>query len=169
MNPRPVFFQRLAVLVACIFSFASATSNAAEPEFRPALVGRGPKSLVNLIDIAKLRQAGQGDSVVTFEQFIFPFSVKGAYATVYPGSSGSEALQKAVLHALDHAQFIPAIADHQKAAVDFRGTVMFFAKQEPHLRVFANQDRNELGHLADFVAPQLIWWLNEMGLERSGA
>jgi len=65
-------------------------------------------------------------------------------------------LQKAVLKALDGARFIPATIDHKPAAVDFHGTVMFFPRQKPNLRVFTNQDRKELARFADFVAPQLI-------------
>ncbi len=126
------------------------------PEFRPALVGSGPNSLVNLIDTEKLLQAGQRDAVVMFDQMVFPFPVKGAYGSVYRGTENSQPLQKAVLRALDRAQFIPAIAQHKKTAVDFRGTVMFFANQEPHLRVFANQETRELARFADFIAPQLI-------------
>lgn len=126
------------------------------PEFRPALVGNGPKSLANLIDTEKLVRAGQQDAVVMFDMMIFPFRVKGPYGTVYPGTPGSQLLQKAILHALDDAEFVPPIADHKPAAVDFHGTVMFFANRKPSLRVFANQDRRELAHLADFVAPQLI-------------
>lgn len=132
---------------------ASAETN---PEFRPALVGNGPKSLVNRIDTQKLIQAGQGDAVVMFDEMVFPFTVKGAYGTVYPGTPGSQFLQKAVLKALDGAEFIPAIANHKVTAVDFHGTVIFFSQKKPNLRVFANQDRVELARLADFVSPQVI-------------
>ena len=140
------------------------------PEFRPALIGNGPNSLVNLIDTAKLHQAGQGDAVVMFDQMIFPFPVKGAYGSVYQGTPGSQLLQKAILKALNEAEFIPAIAEHKTTGVDFHGTVMFFASQKPSLRVFAHQDRGELAHFADFVAPQLIggstkWDANDPQLE----
>jgi hypothetical protein len=91
-----------------------------------------------------------------FDQLVFPFTVKGPYSSVYRDSSGSELLQGAVLRALDNAQFVPAIAHRKKAAIDFRGTVMFFAAAEPHLCVFANQDSHELAHFSDFIAPQLI-------------
>ncbi len=82
--------------------------------------------------------------------------MKGAYGSVYRGTAGSKLLQKAVLRALDGAEFIPAIAHYKKTAVDFRGAVMFFANQQPHLRVFANHDPRELARSADFIAPQII-------------
>lgn len=91
-----------------------------------------------------------------FDMLVFPFPVEGDYGSVYQGIAGSKALQKAVLQALGRAQFIPAIAHYKKEAIDFRGTVMFFATQSPHLRVFSNRDPGDLKRLADFIAPQLI-------------
>jgi len=148
----------LLPIAFCLFSLGGIFPAGAEsnPEFRPALIGNGPRSLVNRIDIQGLIQSGQGDALVTFDELVFPFTFKGAYPTVYPGTPGSELLQKAVLKALDGAEFIPAIAHYKPTAVDFHGTVMFFAKKKPNLRVFANQDREELARLADFVAPQVI-------------
>ena len=52
---------------------------------------------------------------------------------------------------------IPAMANQKQVLVRFDGTVVFFTKQTPHLRVFANQEQDELAHFADFIAPQLIF------------
>ena len=145
-----------ALLISLSLGWARPVAGQSTPEFRPALVGNGPQSLVNLIDTARLIQAGEQDAVVMFDEMIFPFKVKGNYASVYPGSAGSQLLQKAVLKALNQAELILAIANHKPVGVDFHGTVMFFAQQKPNLRVFANQDRHELARITDFVAPQLI-------------
>jgi hypothetical protein len=145
-----------AAVVLCLLGVSALRGAEIDPEFRPALVGNGPKSLVNRIDAQDLIRAGQGDAVVMFDQLIFPFEVKGRNAAIYRGTPGSQPLQRAVLKALDGARFIPATIDHKPAAVDFHGTVMFFPHQTPNLRVFANQDRKELARFADFVAPQLI-------------
>ena len=145
-----------ALLIGLSVGWSRPVSAPGDPEFRPALIGSGPQSLVNLIDTARLIQAGEQDAIVMFDEMIFPFKVRGKYASVYPGSAGSELLQKAVLKALNEAEFISAIANHKPVGIDFHGTVMFFPRQKPNLRVFANQDRHELARIADFVAPQLI-------------
>lgn len=126
------------------------------PEFRPALVGNGPDALVNLIDTEKLLREGQGDAVVMFEEPVFGAPIKADLGIVYRASPNSKLLQKEILRALKRARFVPAIAQHKPTRVFFRGTVMFFAKSQPHLRVLANQDPQELARLSDFIAPQLI-------------
>lgn len=59
----------LRFIAAFLFLSHQAGSGAAgeSASFRPALVGNGPKSLVNLIDTAKLMQQGQQDAVVMFD------------------------------------------------------------------------------------------------------
>lgn len=166
----PSFALTFVAVMGFFGLFVSEAGAQGNPEFRPALIGNESNSLVNLVDTEKLLQSGQGDAVVMFDELVFPFTVKGAYGSVYRGTAGSKLLQKAVLRALDKAQFIPAIAHYKKTAVDFRGTVMFFATGKPHLRVFANQDARELARFADFITPQLIggstkWDPNDPQLE----
>jgi len=127
------------------------------PEFRPALVGNGPNSLVNLIDLQKLLQHGEGDGVVMFTRGVFPPGKGRDFAEVNGGTSGSRFLQEEVLRALNRSHFIPAIAHQKPVAVYFRGTVLFFAHAQPHLRVFANQEPDALARFDDFIAPQEIF------------
>lgn len=61
------------------------------------------------------------------------------------------------MRALNRSRFLPAIAHHKPAPVYFRGTVLFFAHTQPHLRVLAAQDPAAVAHLEDFVAPQEIF------------
>jgi hypothetical protein len=129
---------------------------AEEPQFRPALVGNGPHSLVNLIHTQRLLQTGQGDAAVMFSQWVFPMSTRGDFGSVYRATSDSKLLQKEILHALSRARFIPALAHGKPVPILFQGTVLFFAKTEPHLRVFANQDPTALARYEDFIAPQMI-------------
>jgi TonB family protein len=136
--------------------FCCLTTAAADPAFRPALIGNGPESLVNLIDVAKLLREAQGDAVVMFENPVFAGPLKMDLGTVYRATPGSKPLQKEILRALSRATFIPAIADGKPVRVYFRGTIMFFANSSPHLRIFANQDPGELAHMSEFIAPQLI-------------
>ena len=152
-GPRPV----CALFLCLSLGGAPFVLGQGNPEFRPALVGNGPDSLVNLIDTEKLLREGQGDAVVFFEEPVFAAPIKADLGTVYRASPNSKLLQKEILHALRRARFIPAIAQHKPARVFFRGTVMFFARTQPHLRVLANQDPHELAGLSDFIAPQLIF------------
>src|SRR5450432_362535 len=111
--------NRFRLVISTIMGFScfplqSIVGAEGNPEFRPALVGNGPNSLANLVDAEKLLKSGQGDAVVLFDELVFPFTVKGAYGSVYRGTAGSKLLQKAVLRALDNSQFIPAIAHYKK-------------------------------------------------------
>lgn len=144
----------------CIVVFALlilTSSLSAEPAFRPALVGDGPKSLVNLINVQKLLEKGEPDGAVMFSRGVFPPGKGRDFAEINRGTPGSRLLQSEVLRALQRSRFVPAIAQGKSVPVHFRGTVLFFAHSQPHLRVLANQDPDALAHFDDFVAPQEIF------------
>jgi Gram-negative bacterial TonB protein C-terminal len=144
-----------------LFCFSGILAGAAgNPEFRPALIGNGPKSLVNLIDVQKLLQERQADGLVMFTAFPSGDRLFKGSAAVYSGTPGTTLLEKEVRRALDKAVMTPALADHKPVLVVFDGTVMFFRDTTPHLRVLANQDPSELAHFNDFIAPQLIFTSN---------
>jgi hypothetical protein len=124
--------------------------------FRPALIGNGPDSLVNLIDTQKLLEQGQGDAAIMFAEPVFGGPINGDFGSVYRGTPNSKPLQKEVLRALKKARFVPALVNRKPTPVFFHGTVLFFANSKPHLRVLANQDPTALAHFEDFIAPQLI-------------
>jgi hypothetical protein len=124
--------------------------------FRPALVGNGPKSLVNLIDTAQLLREGQQDAIVMFDASI---SGEGGYVESSScfGPPDSKPLQKEVAKELDRARFIPALAHGKAVDVFFRGSVIFAIRDgRPQLQIFANQDRAELGRGSDYIQPQFI-------------
>lgn len=162
MNTRAL---RPPTILACLaFSlglFAWPGRAADNPEFRPALVGNGPKSLVNLIDVQKLLREGQRDGMVMITAFPSGDRVFKGSAAVYNGTPDTKSLEKEVRRALDQAVMSPAIANHKAVLAVFDGTVMFFRDATPHLRVLANQDPKELAHFNDFLAPQLIFASNE--------
>lgn len=130
------------------------TPTPALPEFRPALVGTGPTSLINTIDTADLVKKGQKDAAVMFTCLVAPTGdVVGSGA--YHGTKGSELLEKEVLKHLFHAKFIPAIHDHQPVLGVFYGTVTFaVVNGKPRLRIFANQQLAEVDKETDFIDPQ---------------
>ena len=151
--------HRLLIFISIIFllhAWPSLAVAADNPEFRPALIGNGPKSLVNLIDVQKLLQQGQGDALVMFSAFAAGGRPFKGYSTIDNATPDSKLLQKEVLRELDKAEIVPAIAHHESVLVTFRGTVVFSANSKPHLRIFANQERDEIANGNDFVAPQLL-------------
>lgn len=133
---------------------ASPTATPALPEFRPALVGTGPESLINKIDTADLIKKGQIDAAVMFSCLVSPTGdvVRSA---CYRGTRGSELLEQEVLKRLANAKFIPAIHNHQPVIAVFYGTVTFAnVKGKPRLRIFSNQQLEEVKNENDFIDPQ---------------
>lgn len=155
----------LAYLPMCRFAFSLiaflsiadfAALQAAEPRFRPALIGNGPKALINLIDTKKLMEKGQGEGLLNF-QCLVSTSGQPVNPVTYRSTPGSEALEKEVMSALWSCRFIPAIYDGKLTEVLFLGTVLFIvADGKPHLRIYANQNRDDIAKGSDFIAPQLI-------------
>lgn len=133
---------------------ATATATPALPEFRPALLGTGPDSLINRIDTADLIKKGQKDAAVMFTCLVAPTG-EIARSGTYRGTKGSEPLEKEVLKRLATAKFIPAIHNHQAVLAVFYGTVTFaVVNGTPRLRVFANQQLQEVDKENDFIDPQ---------------
>jgi TonB family protein len=133
---------------------ATPTPTPALPEFRPALVGTGPNSLINTIDTSDLIKKGQKDAAVMFTCLVAPTGDIARSGT-YRGTKGSELLEKEVLKRLANAKFIPAIHNHQPVLAVFYGTVTFaVVNGKPRLRVFANQQLDELKKESDFIDPQ---------------
>ncbi|HEY7001644.1 MAG TPA: energy transducer TonB [Candidatus Udaeobacter sp.] len=135
-------------------SSPTATPTPALPEIRPALVGASPDSLINRINAADLVKKGQKDAAVMFSCLVAPTGdvVRSA---CYRGTKGSELLENEVLRSLVKAKFIPAIHDHQPVIAVFYGTVTFAAvKGKPRLRIFSNQQLEEVKKESDFIDPQ---------------
>jgi TonB family protein len=132
----------------------SPTPTPALPEFRPALVGTGPNSLINTIDTFDLIKKGQKDAAVMFTCLVAPTG-EIARSGTYRGTKGSELLDKEVLKHLANAKFIAAIHNHQPVLAVFNGTVTFaVVNSKPRLRIFANQQLDELKKESDFIDPQ---------------
>jgi hypothetical protein len=126
------------------------------PTFRPALVGRGPGALINQIDEQILFKAGLKNAAVMFACTV---TKTGAIAGVskFRSTPDSEVLQEELRKKLAMVNFVPAI--YKGAPVDavFFGTVSFMiVNDKPRLRIFSNQDTEDLHVENDFVAPQLV-------------
>jgi hypothetical protein len=127
------------------------------PERRPAQIGSGPGSLVNLIDVEALFQKGQRDGWVMFECTVRANGI--AYGSdFFTSSPNSNLLKNEVRRRLRQARFISAVNNHKRTHAWFTGTAVFVvANGRPRLRLYANQDLDEIKRGADFVAPQLIY------------
>lgn len=124
------------------------------PEVRPALIGTAPNSLINTIDTADLIKKGQKEAAVMFSCLVAPTGqvvTRGAYR----GTNGSELLEQELLRRLATAKFIPAVHNHLPVIAVFYGTVKFaVVNGKPRLRIFANQELNEVDKESDFIGPQ---------------
>jgi outer membrane biosynthesis protein TonB len=133
----------------------SATPVSAQlPQYRPALLGTGPNSVINRIDTAALIREGQKDG-----QLLFCCSVRKegriAHTWTYRQSPDSKWLEREVVRCLDTAMFVPAIYDHELVPVLLYGTVTFkVVDGKSRLRIFANQEAEELKKESDFIGPQ---------------
>lgn len=144
-------------IVAAIASCAAANVSAESlPQMRPALIGSGPGSLVNLIDTQALFQKGQRDAWVMFECFVAADGVAFG-SDFFTASPNSNLLQNEVRKRVRQTRFIPAVYNHKRTSAWFAGTVVFaVANGKPHLRIYANQDLDVIRSGVDFVAPQII-------------
>ena len=170
---RALFFSTAALVLSCANLFAaevqvgpgkgtptptpqsaSPTPAANLPKFRPALLGTGPLSVINRIDTQELMRQGQKDATISFCCTVSKTGEIG-HSWAYRASPDSSALEKDLLFCLDTAVFVPAVYDHQTVHVLFYGTVTFkVVNGKPRLRIFANQEAEELKKESDFVGPQ---------------
>ena len=144
------------LILLLLLPVGPATSVAAEPEMRPALVGDGPHALINVINVNRLVKKGQGDGLLMFTAYV---SVSGHVLnySAYRATPDSDALQEEVKNALPVCRFLPAIYHGRRVDVYFGGTVLFTVTDgKPHLRVYANQNRQDIQEENDFIAPQLV-------------
>jgi hypothetical protein len=132
----------------------SPTPSSQLPKYRPALLGTGPTSVINRIDTAGLIKNGQKDASLSF-----CCSVRSngeiMNTWTYRGTPESKLLERELVRCLDRASFIPAVYEQHAVNVLFFGTVTFkVVNGKPRLRIFANQETEELKKESDFIGPQ---------------
>ncbi len=132
------------------------TPTPAAPMFRPALVGHGPGALINQIDEQALFKAGLKNVAVMFACTVLK---TGAVAGVSKFRSTADArpLEEELRKKLPVVNFVPAIYKGVPVDAVFFGTVSFrIVDGKPRLRIFSNQEMEDLHAENDFVAPQLV-------------
>jgi hypothetical protein len=152
---RPSKFIVVAVLAS--LSLCAARLPAENlPQIRPAMIGSGPGSLVNLIDTQALFQKGQRDGWVMFDCSVAADGYASA-SDFFTASPNSNLLREEVRKRVRQTRFVPAVYDHKRTWSWFAGTVLFVVKDgRPHLRIYAHQDLDVIKSGTDFVAPQMI-------------
>jgi hypothetical protein len=134
----------------------AATPAAALPEFRPALIGRGPGALINQIDEQKLLKAGLKNAAVMFACTVRK-SGEIAGISKFRSTPDSAALEQELRSKLAAVHFVPAVYHHTPVDVVFFGTASFRTiNGKPRLRIFCNQETEDLHAETDFVAPQIV-------------
>jgi hypothetical protein len=132
----------------------SPSPSPALPEVRPALVGTAPNSLINTIDTADLIKKGQKEAAVMFSCLVAPTG-EIVRSGAYRGTRGSELLERELLKRLTAAKFIPAVHNHQPVIAVFYGTAKFaVVNGKPRLRIFTNQQLDQLDKESNFIDPQ---------------
>lgn len=127
------------------------------PMYRPVLLGTGPDALINRIDTQELIAKGQKDAAI-----MFSCSVKKTgeveWSATYRGTPESKLLEQEVLKRLAPAsnpRFVPAVYNHLPVAALYYGTVTFaVVGGKPRLRIFSNQELEEIKKENDFIGPQ---------------
>jgi hypothetical protein len=145
----------LAVVALC--GTAGVLQAQGRPQFRPALLGTKPTSLINRISAAELAKRGQKDGAVMFCAIV---GVNGEAVTswTYRAMPGTQALTEEVERALVGTSFVPAIYNHQPVQVLLYGTAVYAAGGlKPSIRIFLNQDPQELKKMSDFIGPQPVF------------
>src|SRR5436309_732619 len=150
----------LLSIVDLVWSQGSATpaAQAAElPTFRPVLIGQGPNALINRIDERDVVGKGQKDALI---MFMCAVRKDGSvqWSATYRGTPDSDFLKQELqkwISPASNPRFIPAVYNHQLVDAIYYGTVTFrVVNGKPRLRIFSNQEADELEKEHDFVGPQ---------------
>lgn len=133
---------------------ASPTPAAELPKYRPVLLGLGPNSVINRINTQGLIKDGQKDGSILF---CCSVTKTGEIANVwtYRGTPESKLLERELVRCLDATAFVPALYNQEPVHALFYGTMTFkVINGKPRLRIFANQEAEELKKESNFVGPQ---------------
>jgi TonB family protein len=159
---RAFAFSLIALLSIVEFAWSqvSAPSSgelSALPMYRPILLGQGPKSLIDRMDTQDLIKRGQKDALIMFNCAVRKDgSVE--WSATYRGTPDSDLLKQELQKRLSPAsdpRFIPAVYNHQPVDAIYYGTLTFAVLDgKPRLRIFSNQEAEELAKEHDFIGPQ---------------
>lgn len=130
-HARPFPVYTFALLLAVGGSLPAQSSGT-----RPALLGTGRTSLINVLDAQRLMKRGQKDGVLSFSFGVTVWGYPGGMLT-YGGTPDSAVLSQELLDQFERAKFIPAMYEGKPAGAVVSGTLVFaITNGSPHLRIF---------------------------------
>jgi Gram-negative bacterial TonB protein C-terminal len=153
----PAFSLLTLLLVDASFSQTTDIGSAKtinSPIYQPVLLGSGPNALINRIDTLELIKKGQKDAAIMFACRV---NKKGeaTWGETYLGTPESKLIEQELQNRLADTRFVPAIYNHLPVDAIYYGTLTFnIINDKPRLRIFANQETEELKTESDFVGPQ---------------
>lgn len=124
------------------------------PIYQPVLLGTGPDALINRIDSQELMKKGQKDAAIMFACRV---NKKGeaTWAGTYLGTPESKLIEQELQEKLADARFLPGIYNRLPVDAIYYGTLTFnIVNNKPRLRIFSNQETEELKKESDFIGPQ---------------
>src|SRR5205807_5011655 len=143
MKPSPQLANVLITFVAATLVANAPLRAQSAPDMRPALVGNGPKSLINLIDPKHVMQRGVQHGALFFYAVVAPNGFP-TYSKVWGNTKEIQPLREELRNKLALARFIPAIYNHRNVYAAFYGTLAFSTTDgKPHVRICANQEPSE--------------------------
>ncbi|MEO5722171.1 MAG: hypothetical protein ABIR71_11960 [Chthoniobacterales bacterium] len=152
-----ISLRSLFVLLLFVSPLARYSYAQSAPVIRPALLGHHQRSLINMIDANALMKRGQKDGLIMFSCGVTPLGF-GYWPQVYRGTPDSKLLGEEVSRRIMQAQFEPALYNGTKTGVWIFGTVVFaIGDGKPHVRIFLNQEDEDVTKGRDFIAPQLAF------------
>src|SRR5437588_11604430 len=107
-------FVALLVIIPCI----GGSLRAENSDMRPALIGSGPNSLVNLINTKHLMERGVKHGALFFYASVHPNGFP-AYSKVWGMTKETEPLRDELRERLSQARFMPAIYHHRPVYAGF--------------------------------------------------
>ena len=126
------------------------------PDMRPALVGNGKDSLVNMFNPENVLKRGETHGALYFGCIVAPNGVV-EHGNIWGNTDATKALRDELRIKLSRSHFVPAVHNHRNVYCWFQGTLAFSTTDgKPHVRIFANQQLPELQKESDFITPQMI-------------
>jgi Gram-negative bacterial TonB protein C-terminal len=132
------------------------------PMYRPILMGTGPDALINRIDTKDLMAKGQKQGVLMFICFVDKtgqVTKSGIYRS--EDDASVKPLEDELRRRLSPAAnptFIPAVYNHVPVDAIYFGTLTFAVVDgKPRLRIFSNQQPDEVSKEHDFIDPEPIF------------
>lgn len=150
------------LLTCCVFveiSFSQVTDIGSSktinsPVYQPVLLGTGPDALINRIDTQDLMTKGQKDATIMFACRV---NKKGeaTWSGTYLGTPESKLIEEELQKRLANTRFVPGIYNRLPVDAIYYGTLTFnIVNDKPRLRIFSNQEAEEIKKESNFVGPQ---------------